>query len=251
MRTKTLLIATAAALAAGIISSQAQVYSQNIVGYVNKTLTPGFVNIDNPLDNSAGNSLTNIVPDTGNSLDGTLVYTWNGSGYTIYTIDSGQPTGLGDFQDNNPLPSPTINPGTLFYFDNNTASTFTNTFVGTVHVDAAPTGSQVVGTSTNNLIVGYNFVSSKIPVAGGIAAIGLTNNVVGGSGRLDGTLLYIPNIISGSFHGYTIVTIDSGQSTGYGDFQDNNAVPEPVIPVNQGFIFYNNTASPITWTQSF
>ncbi len=36
MKTKTLLIA-AAALAAGIISSQAQVYSQNIVGYANRS----------------------------------------------------------------------------------------------------------------------------------------------------------------------------------------------------------------------
>ena len=37
MRTKTLLIA-AAALAAGILSSSAQTYSQNIVGYVNQVL---------------------------------------------------------------------------------------------------------------------------------------------------------------------------------------------------------------------
>ena len=58
---KTLLMA-AAALAAGIITSQAQpVYSQNIVGYVNQTFVSGYVNVANPLDNGGGNSLTNII----------------------------------------------------------------------------------------------------------------------------------------------------------------------------------------------
>ncbi len=57
MRTKTLLIASAA-LAAGILTSSAQTYSQNIVGYVSQSLvyngsTPsshGWANVANPLD---------------------------------------------------------------------------------------------------------------------------------------------------------------------------------------------------------
>jgi hypothetical protein len=40
MKSKTLLIA-AAALVAGVITSEAQVYSANIVGYVNVTLPAG------------------------------------------------------------------------------------------------------------------------------------------------------------------------------------------------------------------
>ena len=51
MRTKTLLIA-AAALAVGITSSEAQVYSQNVVGYVNMTVPAGHYQI-------VGNQLIN------------------------------------------------------------------------------------------------------------------------------------------------------------------------------------------------
>ena len=47
MRTKTLLL-TAALAAAGVVSSMAQVYSVNSVGYVNLTLPNGFSMIANP-----------------------------------------------------------------------------------------------------------------------------------------------------------------------------------------------------------
>ena len=57
---KTLLIA-AATLAAGVISIQAQVYSQNIVGYMNQTLVPGYANLCNTFDIGTGNTLTNMI----------------------------------------------------------------------------------------------------------------------------------------------------------------------------------------------
>lgn len=246
MRTKALLLA-AAALAAGIFTSQAQtVYSANIVGYVNTPLNSGYAAVANPLDNAAGNALTNIIPNSG-SLDGMLVYTWNGSSYTIYTLDSTQPTGVGDSADLNPVLAPVINPGTLFYFDNNTASNYTNTFVGTVHVEGTGTGS--VGVTTNTLAPGYSFVASKVPVSGGVSSVlGLTNT----AGALDGTLLYIPNInASGQFLGYNIVTFDSTQPTGFGDSADLNPVAEPAVNAGTGFIFFNNTSSTFQWAQSF
>ena len=63
MRTKTTLVA-AAILAAGIASSMAQanVYSLNVVGYVNVTVQGGgaYNLIANPLNNTTGNTLTNI-----------------------------------------------------------------------------------------------------------------------------------------------------------------------------------------------
>jgi len=195
---KTLLIA-AAALAAGIISTEAQVYSQNIVGYVNTTLVSGFNAVAVPLDISAGNNLTNVLNNSTGQLDYTLVYLWNGAGYTIYTLDSGMATGVADSQDNNPVTSPTIAPGQLFFFNKNNTGSVTNTIAGTVHVDGAGVSTNVVGVTTNTLPAGaYSFVSSKMPVAGGVSTVlGLDNS----TGALNYTLLYIPNIVNGVFLG--------------------------------------------------
>src|SRR5579859_1707946 len=104
MKSKTLLIA-AAALAAGVITSEAQVYSQNVVGYVNTTI-PGnnaLSLIANPLIGSGGtngaeNVLTGLVGGEG-------VYLFNGHGFYQYSYEgAGAGTSLGfasDFIDLN------------------------------------------------------------------------------------------------------------------------------------------------------
>jgi hypothetical protein len=266
MRTKTLLIA-AAALAAGVISSQAQpVYSQNIVGYVNQPIGINYTTLSQPLDLAVGNNLTNIFPNVYNAtagqgpLDSDQVFIWNGHGYTVLTLDSTLSTGVGDAQDIDGIaqPSPFINPGTLFYFNNVYTKGFTNTIVGTVHVDVAATGSQTVGTATNNLAPGYTFVASKIPVSGGVQSVlGFTNiyNATAGQGPLDSDQIYLPKVspTTGAFLGYTVVTFDSTLSTGFGDAQDIDGIaqPEPVISLGNGFIFNNVYATPTTWVQSF
>src|SRR5665213_2280842 len=95
MRTKTLLIA-AAALAAATISSQAQVYSQNIVGYINTTVPNGahqFQFIANQLQTVTANGTNKIQDVFGfsaltsdpNGVTNTVLYYWNGAGYTLYT----------------------------------------------------------------------------------------------------------------------------------------------------------------------
>jgi hypothetical protein len=272
MRTKTLLIATAAALAAGIISSQAQtVYSQNIVGYVNSPLTKGYVNVANPLDLSAGNSLTNVLqnpvvggpggPNGGSGpLDFTTVLIWNGTGYNSYTLDTDYPTGVANGTDSAGVTPPIVNPGTLIYFNNNTGNVLTNTIVGTVHVDFAATGTNVIGITTNILLTGYNFVASKLPVAGGIESVlEITNSVPGGNGGpnggngpLDFATILIPNINgAGTFLGYTTVTFDTDYATGFANGTDSAAVAEPQIPVGTGVIINNNTGHTYTWTQSY
>src|ERR1700735_871929 len=86
MRTKTLLL-TAALVAAGVASSMAQsnVYSLNVVGYVNVTVSPGYNLVTTPLDDGAGDLLTNVIGGssaTATALpDGTLLYPWTSSGY--------------------------------------------------------------------------------------------------------------------------------------------------------------------------
>jgi hypothetical protein len=87
MRTKTLLIA-AAALAAGVLSTQAQpVYSQNVVGYVNQVI-PG---------NGAQSLLVNPLQGTTNDAEqiitslqgGENILLWTGGGYQVFNYNAG------------------------------------------------------------------------------------------------------------------------------------------------------------------
>ena len=237
---KTLLIA-AAALAAGVISSNAQVYSQNIVGYVNTPIPTGSSFISIPLSNPAGNSMTNTIPNSG-QLDGAVISIYNGHGFTQYTFDSSMSTGFGDAADLNPVAAPVIAPGTAFYINNNTGVALTNTFVGVVAVSALP------GSATNNLVAGNTYASSIIPFGGGITTSLQFTNV---SGALDGTVISQPNIVGGSIHGFIQSVFDSSMATGFGDASDLNPVSEPQIPVGGGFIFNNNAgAGTIQWVQS-
>jgi hypothetical protein len=247
---KTLLMA-AAALAASVISSQAQVYSQNIVGYVNKPLPTGFNIVANPMDYSSGNAATNFVDNSGGVYDGSLVYIWNGSSFTVVQYDSSQTTGFANALGNAAVPAPILNPGQAFFLNNQSGTSNTVTFVGTVHVDGAASGTNVVGLTTNVLSgsLTYVYVSSKLPVAGGVSAVlGLKNDL---AGTLDGSLILIPNIVGGNVNGYTTIQFDSTQPTGFANALGNASVPEPVIQVGSGFFFSNQTGGNYNWIQSY
>jgi hypothetical protein len=62
MRTKTLILG-AALCAAGMVMTAAQTFSVNVVGYVNVTIPAGFSMIANPLNNTEGNTLDNLLPN--------------------------------------------------------------------------------------------------------------------------------------------------------------------------------------------
>jgi hypothetical protein len=257
MRTKSLLIAAVATLAAGVVTSQAQVYSQNIVGYVNTTIPNGFVNVNNPLDASdptsglVNNSVTNIFPVFSGNLDGSVLNIWNGTKYVQYTIDSSWGSGIGNGADTAQVnPPPVINPGAGFFFQNTLGVATTNTFVGTVHVDAPAAGTNVVGTTTNILTSSpyLTYVSSKLPIGGGVSSV----LQLPAGGVLDGALIQIPIIgANGGVAGFTTVTIDSSWSTGFGNAADTAQVPEPVIPVGAGFFFENTLGAPQQWIQNY
>jgi hypothetical protein len=222
------------------------------VGYVNTPLPVGFVNIANPLDASgssgANNSITNVLNIFSGNYDGDGLYIWTGTSYAQYTVDSGQPTGIGDATDANAVTPPTISPGQAIFI-NNTVGSNTLTFVGTVHADGVGASTNVVGLTTNTLPSSpqFNYVASKMPIAGGISSI----LQLPADGSLDGCLIYIPKIIGGQVRGFTTVTIDSGQTpSGFGDATDANEVAEPIIPVGAGFFFYNTVGHPVKWVQS-
>jgi hypothetical protein len=170
MRTKTLLL-SAAALVAGIISSQAQsnVYSANIVGYASVVIAGNgqFTLIANPFDDGNGNQLTNIL-SSANLPQGSQVLTWDPvSGYTTTKRLAGGWNG-----------STNLPPGMGFFVRNGTvgggAPAVTNTFVGSIVV---PNGGSV----TNTMVVGYTLQASPIPFSGNIAV----NGTAGGDTNLD------------------------------------------------------------------
>ena len=240
---KTLLIA-AAALAASVISSQAQVYSQNIVGYVNKSAGANFSIHTAPFDAAGGNSLTNLIQNPGGVYDGSQVFIWGSTSYNIYTLDSGFATGVGDANDANAVTAPVINPGTAFLFNNGGVSN-TITYAGTVHVGSG----SIPGTSTNVIPnQALNLISPVIPFGGGItSSLGFTNV----AGALDGNQIFIPIISpSGVLSGFNTVTFDSGFASGFGDANDAAQVAEPQIPVGSGFFFGNGTGGTVKWIQS-
>jgi hypothetical protein len=224
---KTLLIA-AAALAASIISSEAQVYSQNIVGYVNVPFVAGFTAVGNPLQNADGvNSATNVITGI---PDFSYVYVWNGSGYNAYEVYQGQ---YYDSQGNGLVPTPNLPVGTGVFIQASAA--FTNTFVGTVLVTNTAVGS--ITTNNFNLLSGFNFVNPLLPIGGGIISSLQMANIP------DFSYIYVWNTGSQSYVGS-----ESYQGTWY-DVTGNFTVPEPTVAV--GAAFYVDAANAFTWTVTY
>jgi len=147
MRTKTLLLAVAA-LAAGVISSEAQnVYSQNVVGYINVVLPAGQLTlVANPLDDG-----TNTTTSLGQALaNKSTIQVWNGAGYNASTKAGGVWS-----------PDLSIPVGTGFFINSKTA--ITNTFVGNVKVLSGGTGTNALPAGTLVL------VGNEIPYTGDLS----------------------------------------------------------------------------------
>jgi hypothetical protein len=247
---KTLLIA-AAALAAGVISSQAQVYSQNIVGYVNLPAVAGFTAMCNPLSNNGNDSATNLFDCVSGANDGSIILTWTGTSYKQVVFDSQNGSTL--FDDGAtflPTAPPILSPGKGFLFNNQAASN-TFTFVGTVLVGGAGASTNVVGIVTNVLSAAHTYVypASALPIGGGVSTVlGMNNS----TGVLDGDIILIPKIIGGVQHGYTQVIFDSQNgSTGFDDGATFLPTAQPSIPVGGSFLFSNQSGNgDYQWIQS-
>jgi len=221
MRTKTLLL-SAAALAAGLLASQAQsnVYSANVVGYATTVLKGNgqFVMLANPFDDGNGNQLTNIL--NGSLPKQSQVLTWNGT--TFSTIQKvGSPAA---WPSSIPLP-----PGTGFFVRNGApppaaaAPDLTNVFVGSIVV---PNG----GFTTNSIPLNFSLNGSPIPYAGNLATIGQN----GGDTNMDfGSCLTKQS---------QILTWNVGLQT-YNTAQKVGTVPTwgttATIGVGEGFFMFN------------
>ena len=148
MRTKTLLLSAALAVAT-VATSMADVFSVNVVGYVNKTYPTGFSIINNPLVNS-NNTVGVLFP---NVPFFTQIYKFGSGGY------SSANTFVGNWSD----PTMTLSPGEGAFI--NFPSPYTNTYVGEV----------LIGAQTNSLVPGFTLAGSKVPQAGALqGSLGVT-----------------------------------------------------------------------------
>jgi hypothetical protein len=222
MRTKTLLL-SAAALAAGLVSSQAQnVYSANVVGYVNiVSLANSNTPVANPLDLDGVNNITNVLA---NAPKGTLVQIWNGAGFDAVSRSS---FGVGAWSAN--AATNNIPPGKGFFIK--TPVDFTNVFVGNVVPSSGGTNSVAL---TGGVL---QFVGSVLPVGGSI-----TNDVDQGQNALNlgsalakGSLIQVWN---GS--GYTAA---SRGSFGAGTWSSN-------LTFSVGQAFFVKAGASTNWSQS-
>jgi hypothetical protein len=245
MRTKTALL-TAALVAAGVASSMAQsnVYSVNIVGYVNLTIKPGYNLISLPLQNADLTSSVNSVLTNTSPIfpAGDLLFTWDPvhSRYNA-AIQAG---GDGNWYDGsfNPVSTP-LPPGQAFFLQNTLTSNINVTLVGSV-----------LTSNTVPINAGYGFYGNALPISGDITTNGLP--------VADNSLLYTWNPATqkynSAFNG--LGTNDSAYN-GSGALL-GTAATNPVLTfdfisrsvyspaVGEGFI-YQNPGTAKSWTQTF
>jgi hypothetical protein len=148
MRTKTLLL-TAALVAAGAASSMAQVYSVNVVGYINKSVPKGFYMLANQLNNNTGNKVVDLIPAP---VDNTFVYKFNAANGGYVIIDY-----LGGWEGDDL--NMTLSPGEGVFIASPAAQNLT--FVG-----------EVVLQSTVTIPHGFSIISSVVPQSAPLDTIG-------------------------------------------------------------------------------
>jgi hypothetical protein len=242
MRTKTLLIAAAGALAAGVITSQAQVYSQNVVGYVNLFTSAATNNLITVpfvigVSNGANEIWPLVSPGVPSLPDSSELLTWTGSGYITYYSDSTSPTLWDDANGNYLAYSPTLPVGQGFFLQ--PFANYTNTFVGTVAVG--------VGATNNTVLTGnYNYLLAPVVPYGGY----LTNGTSTGGGIALSSLNGLPDssellIWTGS--GYNTYYSDSTSPSLWDDANGNYLSVPPSVTVGEGFFL--DPFSTFTWTE--
>ncbi len=264
MRTKTLLM-TAAALAAGVISSQAQgtVYSQNVVGYINQAIPAHhyaeFANqLVNGTDVNQSNNNANAVLSSGlvsdpNGSTNTALLVFNGTTYLTYFYYN-QADASGDGIGNAGWYNGGLSPVNIT-LPQGSSSFLQNTFSAPINVTI--TGTVLQG--TNQLVsvpTGYSLLSLGTPVSTNIDAAGI--------GLPDSKLTSDPNGVNNDYYefwtGTTFQTFyfynqadASGDGIGNAGFYNGGLSPVTSVnypAVGQGFLFYHH-GSAFTYTNTF
>jgi hypothetical protein len=236
MRTK--VLAAAAILAAGFASVQAQnVYSLNVVGYVNVTLKPGYNLITPQLVDTANPTapISVILTNAPTLADGSTFFGWN-AGLQTFTEPANwvgtPPDGPAWYNaDYTAFSSDTAPRGKSYFIFNAGGSDANLTLVGEV-----PQGANA-GTIASS----YNFLGDYVPTSQEIKTNGFP--------IVDGSTLFTWNPTT---QGYTeplngIGTPPDGPDWYNADF---TAVVPFAPAVGQGFIYFNPAAS-APWNRNF
>jgi hypothetical protein len=241
MRTKTLLLSAAALLSAGFITTQAQVYSQNVVGYANVASQAANLNYleSIPFAIGASNGVNEIF---GTTLPlGSRLLKWNQgtSGYdTYYYDDPGDGAGWLASDDATHLTSlPKLPTGEGFFLV--PAGAVTNTYAGTITVNVGTSNNMVLANANLNYLLG-----SVVPYAGAV-----TNGTSSGGGpNLNGLPLGSRLLIwNQATSGYdTFYYDDPGDGAGWLLSDDATHTAPPSVNVAQGFFLV--PAGAYTWT---
>jgi len=237
---KTLLIA-AAALAAGIISTQASsVYSQNIVGYANVP-TPSYgqnyclsVPFVIGVSNGANEVFSTNLPD----YTAVLIYDAAISDYDYYQTLHASPTGWID-QNYITIAPPVLPVGQGFFLvpgDDNV----TNTFCGSIAIATGTTNTMTLPNYGQNYLVG-----SVVPYAGYA-----TNGLADGKGvNLNGLPDYTAvEIYDAAISDYDYYQTLSTSPTGWID-QNYITTAPPIITIGMGFFLVPGDVN-AQWKQS-
>ena len=244
---KTLLIAAAAALAASVISSQAQVYSQNIVGYANVPTPAAFGSylLACPFTIGASNGINEVF---GTSLQGaadfTQILVWSvaNNSFTIYNSDSTSPSGWDDVNTAPITHLPTLPVGQGFFIIPSIGN-ITNVFAGAVAINVGSTNKMTLTNAFASYLVG-----AAVPYAGSV-----TNGAGTGLGvnmnfppAWDFTQLLIWSTAANKF---TIYNTDSTSPSGWDDVNTAPIATPPSVEVGQGYFLIPSAAN-LVWTQS-
>jgi hypothetical protein len=226
MRTKTMLLsALLGSLGTVAVMAQSNVYSLNVVGYVNITCNPGFNIVSCPLQASPDNTLNTLLPPAGSAYKKWQVWTYDPTLSTPY----GEDVALASVWGGGGLE--TINPGQAVWLYNPGVSTSNITFVGTV-----PNGPITTTLHPNS----FNLVSSAIPASGDV----ITNSLMLFSNgvKKDQVWTY-NNTLSTPYTEY--VATGTSLATGWPS-------GDPQLPtVGGGFWYLNNQSTNNYWVQSY
>jgi len=207
MRTKTLLL-TAALVAAGAASSMAQVYSVNAVGYVNLSIPGGFSMIANQFV-APSYKIKDLIP---NPPPSTVLYLFsNTGGYNVQTFDD-----LDLAWSPNPDAVLPLGGGAFIL----APSAFNLTFVGEVPQ----------GTLNTPTPAGFSILSSQVPQAAPVSALGLVGEPADVVYKFSNT------------GGYAVYTFD--------DLDLVWSPSEPSLGVGEAF-FLLKSGPTRTWTRTF
>jgi hypothetical protein len=231
MRTK--LLIGAVVLAASLASSMAQnVYSLNVVGYVNITLpSKAFTCLANPLDASLGvpanaslNDITNLFKGV-NQSDKVQIFVTSANDYSS-TVPSYNTRAPASWTKNQALP-----PGkAVMYYNNGTAAEVI-TFTGQV-----PQGTYAVGTLPSK---SFNMVGSPVPIGGFV-----TNST---------TVVGLVPSASDKIQVFSSSGNDWSSTISWGTRAPASWQGTAVTQINvaQGFLYYNNGTVGNNWVSNF